>query len=88
MRCAKGTTSLGEPHRSVIARGRARGAGLADDGNQEAARMIEQVGDRALAVRCDVTRSQDVKAALGSAVDEDSGRDVPTPPLGVSGDKY
>lgn len=31
---------------------------------QETARMIEELGGRALAVRCDVTRAEDVKAAL------------------------
>jgi NAD(P)-dependent dehydrogenase (short-subunit alcohol dehydrogenase family) len=44
-------------------------ADVADDGNQETARMIEESGGRALAVSCDVTRSQDVKAALDRAVD-------------------
>ncbi len=44
-------------------------ADVADDANRETARMIEQCGGRALAVRCDVTRSEDVKAALGRAVD-------------------
>jgi NAD(P)-dependent dehydrogenase (short-subunit alcohol dehydrogenase family) len=37
---------------------------ISDQGNQETARMIEQLGGRALAVRCDVTRSEDVRAAL------------------------
>ena len=31
--------------------------------------MIEQHGDRALAVRCDVTRVEDVKAALDRTVE-------------------
>jgi NAD(P)-dependent dehydrogenase (short-subunit alcohol dehydrogenase family) len=44
-------------------------ADLAHDGNQETARMIEQSGGRALAVSCDVTHSEDVKAALEKAVD-------------------
>jgi NAD(P)-dependent dehydrogenase (short-subunit alcohol dehydrogenase family) len=44
-------------------------ADVAEDGNRETARMIEQAGGRALAVRCDVTRSEDVKAALEKAVD-------------------
>ena len=44
-------------------------ADVAEDGNRETARMIEQAGGRALAVRCDVTRSEDVKAALQTAVD-------------------
>src|SRR5207249_5940569 len=37
---------------------------VADQGNQETARLIEQEGGRALAVRCDVTQTDDVKAAL------------------------
>jgi NAD(P)-dependent dehydrogenase (short-subunit alcohol dehydrogenase family) len=44
-------------------------ADVADDGNQDTARMIEQFDGRALAVRCDVTRSEEVKAALETAVD-------------------
>jgi NAD(P)-dependent dehydrogenase (short-subunit alcohol dehydrogenase family) len=42
-------------------------ADLADEGNRDTARMIEQSGGRALAVSCDVTRSQDVKAARHAA---------------------
>ena len=41
---------------------------VAEDGNQETARRIEQLGRRALAVRCDVTRSDDVQAALERAI--------------------
>src|SRR5438094_10502446 len=37
---------------------------VADQGNQETARLIEQEGGRALAVRCNVTQTDDVKAAL------------------------
>ena len=44
-------------------------ADVADDANRETARTIEQAGGRALAVRCDVTRSEDVKAALETAVE-------------------
>src|SRR5947199_5751405 len=44
-------------------------ADVSDQGNQETARMIEESGGRALAVRCDVTRAQDVKAALDKAVE-------------------
>ena len=39
-------------------------ADISEEANQETARLIEQEGGRALAVRCDVTRSDDVKAAL------------------------
>jgi NAD(P)-dependent dehydrogenase (short-subunit alcohol dehydrogenase family) len=44
-------------------------ADLSDQGNQETARMITDLGGRTLAVRCDVTRSEDVQAALDQAVD-------------------
>ena len=39
------------------------------DGNQETARMIEDLGGQALAVRCDVTRGEDVQAALNQTVE-------------------
>jgi NADP-dependent 3-hydroxy acid dehydrogenase YdfG len=39
-------------------------ADIAEAGNQETARLIEDLGGHALAVKCDVTRSEDVKAAL------------------------
>src|ERR671912_1631125 len=44
-------------------------ADVSEQGNRETARMIEQQGGRALAVRCDVTRAEDVKAALEKTVD-------------------
>jgi NAD(P)-dependent dehydrogenase (short-subunit alcohol dehydrogenase family) len=44
-------------------------ADVSEQGNQETARMIEEAGGRALAVRCDVTRVEDVKAALDKAVE-------------------
>jgi NAD(P)-dependent dehydrogenase (short-subunit alcohol dehydrogenase family) len=44
-------------------------ADVADEGNGETARLIEQAGGRAVAVRCDVTRSEDVQAALQTAVE-------------------
>jgi NAD(P)-dependent dehydrogenase (short-subunit alcohol dehydrogenase family) len=40
------------------------------------ARMIEELGGRALAVGCDVTRTEDVKAALDKTVDEFGRLDV------------
>src|SRR6266487_7004170 len=39
-------------------------ADIGEQGNQETALLIEQEGGRALAVRCDVTQTDDVKAAL------------------------
>ena len=44
-------------------------ADISEQGNQETARTIEELGGRAIAVRCDVTRSQDVKAALDKTVE-------------------
>ena len=44
-------------------------ADISDQGNQETARMITELGGRALTVRCDVTRSEDVQAALNHAID-------------------
>jgi NAD(P)-dependent dehydrogenase (short-subunit alcohol dehydrogenase family) len=43
-------------------------ADVSDQGNQDTARTIEELGGRTLAVRCDVTRSEDVKAALDQAI--------------------
>src|SRR3712207_1293725 len=39
-------------------------ADVSEQGIRETARLIKQAGGRALAVRCDVTRAEDVKAAL------------------------
>jgi NAD(P)-dependent dehydrogenase (short-subunit alcohol dehydrogenase family) len=44
-------------------------ADVSERGNQETVRMIEGLGGRALAVRCDVTRAEDVKAALGRTIE-------------------
>jgi NAD(P)-dependent dehydrogenase (short-subunit alcohol dehydrogenase family) len=44
-------------------------ADISEADNQETARLVEQAGARALAVRCDVSREEDVKAALGKAVE-------------------
>src|SRR5438270_4924658 len=44
-------------------------ADISEPGSQETTRMIEGAGGRALAVRCDVTRTEDVKAALDKTVE-------------------
>jgi NAD(P)-dependent dehydrogenase (short-subunit alcohol dehydrogenase family) len=44
-------------------------ADLAEQHNQETARIIEQQGGRVLALRCDVTRIEDVKSALDNTVE-------------------
>jgi NAD(P)-dependent dehydrogenase (short-subunit alcohol dehydrogenase family) len=43
-------------------------ADVADEENEQTARLIEAAGGRTLAVRCDVTRPEDVKAALDEAI--------------------
>ena len=43
-------------------------ADVSEKQNQQTARMIEEQGGRAVAVRCDVTRVEDVKAALDKTV--------------------
>src|SRR5437868_13468277 len=40
-------------------------ADVSEQGNQETARLIEEQGGRARAVRCDVTRAEDVKEPPG-----------------------
>jgi NAD(P)-dependent dehydrogenase (short-subunit alcohol dehydrogenase family) len=44
-------------------------ADRSEESNQETARMVEQLGGRALAAKCDVTRTEDVKTALDKAVE-------------------
>jgi NAD(P)-dependent dehydrogenase (short-subunit alcohol dehydrogenase family) len=44
-------------------------ADVSQQGNHETARLIEGQGGRALAVRCDVTRAEEVKAALAKTVE-------------------
>ena len=44
-------------------------ADVSEKGNQETARRIEEQGGRALAVRCGVTRAEDVKTALDKTVE-------------------
>ncbi|MGH2617178.1 MAG: glucose 1-dehydrogenase [Thermomicrobiales bacterium] len=44
-------------------------AGVSEQGEQETARMIEESGGRALAVRCDVRRAEDVQRALERTIE-------------------
>ncbi len=44
-------------------------ADASEANNRETARIIEQAGGRALAVRCDVSRDEDVKAALEKTIE-------------------
>ena len=44
-------------------------ADVSEDGNRETVRLVEAEGGRAIAVRCDVTRAEDVKAALAKTVE-------------------
>lgn len=50
-------------HASVVV------ADISEEGNRRTARLIEESGGRVLAVTCDVTRAEDVKAALNRTVD-------------------
>ena len=44
-------------------------ADISEEGSRETARLIEEQGGHALAVKCDVTRAEDVKAALDKTVE-------------------
>src|SRR4051794_10139110 len=44
-------------------------ADVSEQGNRETVRLIEEQGGRAVAVRCDVTKAGDVKAALAKTVE-------------------
>jgi NAD(P)-dependent dehydrogenase (short-subunit alcohol dehydrogenase family) len=70
-------------------------ADVAADGNEETARMIEEAGGQSLAVACDVTRADDIKAALDAAVERfgrldiafnNAGIEQPVKPLAEIGD--
>jgi NAD(P)-dependent dehydrogenase (short-subunit alcohol dehydrogenase family) len=45
------------------------GADVSELGNRETARIIEEAGGRSLAVKCDVSRGDDVKAALDKTIE-------------------
>jgi NAD(P)-dependent dehydrogenase (short-subunit alcohol dehydrogenase family) len=45
-------------------------ADVSEQGNLETARMVEEFGVRALAVGCDVTRAEDIEAALERTIEE------------------
>src|SRR5215212_7038657 len=51
-------------------------ADVATEGNEETARLIEQAGGQALAVTCDVTRGEDIRAALDATIERFGGLDV------------
>lgn len=44
-------------------------ADLSEQGNRETARMIEELGGRALALKCDVARVEDVRSALDKTIE-------------------
>src|SRR5947209_11150408 len=44
-------------------------ADVSEPSNRETVRLVEEQGGRALAVRCDVSRAADVKAALDKTVE-------------------
>jgi NAD(P)-dependent dehydrogenase (short-subunit alcohol dehydrogenase family) len=72
------TTGIGRATALAFAR---EGAGvvvadIAAEGNQETARLIEQAGGRAFAVTCDVTSTDDIRAALEATVERFGGLDI------------
>src|SRR3954463_13537350 len=72
------TTGIGRATALAFAR---EGAGVvvadvAAEGNQETARLIEQAGGQALAVTCDVTSTDDIRAALQVTVERFGGLDI------------
>ncbi len=44
-------------------------ADVSEQGNRETARLIDKQGGRALPIRCDVTRAEDVKAGLARTIE-------------------
>ncbi|BAZ19197.1 SDR family oxidoreductase [Nostoc sp. LEGE 06077] len=44
-------------------------ADVSEQGNQETAHIIKELGGQAIAVRCDVTRAEDVKTALAKTIE-------------------
>jgi NAD(P)-dependent dehydrogenase (short-subunit alcohol dehydrogenase family) len=50
-------------------------ADITEEGVQETARMVEEAGAQAVAVRCDVTQAEDVQAALDETVQAFGGLD-------------
>lgn len=44
-------------------------ADISEHGNQETARMLQALGAESLTVKCDVTRTEDVKAALDKSIE-------------------
>ncbi len=44
-------------------------AGISEHNIQDTVRLIEELGGRALGVTCDVTRTEDVKAALDQTIE-------------------
>src|SRR5215208_3813622 len=60
---------------------------VSEQDNRETARMIEESAGRALAVRCDVTRTEDVKAALETTIETFGRLDVAFNNAGVEQEK-
>jgi NAD(P)-dependent dehydrogenase (short-subunit alcohol dehydrogenase family) len=64
-------TGIGRASTLAFARERAHVvvSGISERDLQETARMVDEAGGRTLAVRCDVTRAEDVKAALSKTIE-------------------
>lgn len=71
------TSSIGRA--TALAFGRAGAnvvvADVAEDGVRETTGLIEEAGGKALAVRCDVTCGDDVRAALARSIEKFGRRD-------------
>ena len=51
---------------------------ISEQGSRETARMIEELGRRAIAVKCDVARVEDVKSALDKTIETFGRLDMPS----------
>src|SRR5215217_2865702 len=60
---------------------------ISEQNVRETARRIEELGERALAVACDVTRTEDVKAALDQTIETFGRLDVAFNNAGVEQEK-
>jgi NAD(P)-dependent dehydrogenase (short-subunit alcohol dehydrogenase family) len=60
-------------------------ADISEQGNRETARMIEQSGGRALAVKCDVSQVEDVRSALNKTIEAFGRLDIGFNNAGIEG---
>jgi NAD(P)-dependent dehydrogenase (short-subunit alcohol dehydrogenase family) len=60
-------------------------ADISEQGNRETARMIEESGGRALAVKCDVSQVEDVRTALNKTIETFGRLDIGFNNAGIEG---